>query len=102
MFYCKKIQKMWANPTYIRLRNKLDSDTSLAKRIKPGDVSIKRFEIPEYIAGKTVKVESVLWKYKRKRFIISYTDPVSWDKSFKTIHPSSIKTSYFYKKEPST
>ncbi len=93
---------MWANPTYIRLRNKLDADISLAKRVKPWDIWAKLLEIPDSIAGKTVKVESVLWKYKRKRFIISYKDPISGNKSFKTIHPSSIKSSYFYKKESST
>jgi len=92
---------MLTHPTYIRLRNKFDADISLAKNIKPGDIWAKLLEIPHEISGKTVKVESVLWKYNRKRFIISYTDPISGNKSFKTIHPSSIKSSYFYKKESS-
>lgn len=51
---------MASNPTYIRLRNKIEADISLAKRVKPGDISVKLLEIPDSIAGKTVKVESVL------------------------------------------
>jgi len=93
---------MWANPTYIRLRNKFEADNTLAQKVKPWDIWAKLLEIPDFISWKTVKVESVLWKYNHKRFIISYQDPLSGNKSFKTIHPSSVKSSYFYKKESST
>lgn len=92
---------MWAHPTYVRLRNKFEADNSLAQKVKPWDIWAKLLEIPDIISGKTVKVESVLWKYKHKRFIISYKDPQSGNKSFKTIHPSSVKSSYFYKTESS-
>jgi len=87
---------MQIHPSYVKLRSKGDSDYFLSKEIKYGNVWAKKFELSDTLAGKTVKVESVLGKYNRKRFIVSYTDAASGNKSFQTIHPSSIWFQYYW------
>jgi len=86
---------MWRKPKLIKLRNKADADEFLSYEIAEWDEFGKKYPLPEILSEKTVKVEFVLWKRKRKIFIVSDTNEDSSETTFYRIHPSSIGFKYF-------
>lgn len=79
----------------IRLRNKSDADEFLSYEIEQWNEFAKKYPLPKELSEKTVKVEFVLWKRKRKLFIVSDTSKDSTETTFYRIHPSSINFKYF-------
>lgn len=79
----------------IRLRNKIDADEFLSYEIEQWDEFAKKYPMPEILSEKKVKVEFVLWKRKRKIFIVSDTNEDASETTFYRIHPSSIGFKYF-------
>lgn len=86
---------MWRKPKLIKLRNKADADEFLSYEIEQWDEFAKKYPLPEELSEKTVKVEFVLWKRKRKIFIVSDTSDDETKTSFYRIHPSSIGFKFF-------
>ena len=87
---------MWRKPKMIRLRNKSDADEFLSYEIEQWNEFAKKYPLPEELSEKTVKVEFVLGKRKRKIFIVSDTNEDSQTTTFYRIHPSSIGFKYFH------
>ncbi len=86
---------MWRKPKLIKLRNKSDADEFLSYEIEQWDEFAKKYPLPAELSEKTVKVEFVLWKRKRKIFIVSETSNDQKQTTFYRIHPSSIGFKYF-------
>lgn len=86
---------MWRKPKMIKLRNKADADEFLSYEIEQWDEFAEKYYLPKELSWETVKVEFVLWKKKRKIYIVSTCLKNSEKTMFYKIHPSSIGFKYF-------